>query len=240
MQTSAHDLIRRALVKMNSLAPTENPDGQQAADALWDLNLMLGSWAKMELMLQGFITVDLPLEAGKGSYTWGPGGDLDTARPPAGIDSVFLIDSSTPGQALTLPMKVLTDNQFEALQLKEVESEYPMYLRYNKTWPQAQVDVWPVPNTNHSLRFRRQGAIDSFPTLTSIADLDEGYIRAIEWNLAVELSASYGEEPSAVMQLRASSTIAQIKMNNTNTELMAMDPMLLAGNRHRFNILTGE
>ena len=94
-------------------------------------------------------------------------------------------------------------------------------------------------------RSRNHLGFVSVRPLTNPAALDTvlafppGYLRAFRYNLACELAAEFGVEPSPQVQRIAMYSKRNLKRINNPDDLMAM-PAALMVNRPRFNIFTGN
>ena len=78
--STVRDLITAALLDLGALASGESPTAPEAQDAFRRLNLLLETWRLESLLVYAIDTVTKVL-TGAASYTWGPGGDIDTTRP---------------------------------------------------------------------------------------------------------------------------------------------------------------
>lgn len=78
---NARDLITSALRTIGIIASGETPAASEMQDGLSALNMMIKSWSTQNLALFTMKREVFELQAGKGQYTIGIGGDFDTARP---------------------------------------------------------------------------------------------------------------------------------------------------------------
>ena len=98
------DLITLALKKARVLGKGDILDDDDAQDALDTVNMMLDSWSLDRLFvyvdeLQTFQTT------GNATYTIGPGGDFDTARPNKLVSAYALVNS------VSYPIEILDNGQ---------------------------------------------------------------------------------------------------------------------------------
>lgn len=193
-------------------------------------------------MLRGLQTIEFTLVPGQSQYEWYSGIDADINLEPNSlqIQSVHLIDTtSNPSQPLTLPITVFTDEQFESIAVKNVQSTYPQYMRYNPTYPTSTIDLYPVPTVANKIRMRVYGTLTGFANANASAYLPPGYMRALVYSLAVEIAADYGKEPSALVMAGAMNSRDVIKRANSRARLMPLDLGLAQGSRQgRYNILS--
>jgi hypothetical protein len=98
---SASTLIRRMFGKLEVFQPGESVPPTDAADALADMNSMLGSWALQPLTKPAQVREVFPITADLGVYTIGPGGDFDTQRPERLTGAAILLNSQGTPAAVT-------------------------------------------------------------------------------------------------------------------------------------------
>jgi hypothetical protein len=66
-----------------------------------------------------------------------------------------------------------------------------------------------------------------------------GYLRAFRYNLACELAAEFGVEPSPSVQRIAMTSKRNVKRINAPEDIMSMPPTLVT-TRQRFNVYAGN
>ena len=78
---TAADIIKRALRIAQVISQGDDPSGtDQETDAFTVLNSMIASWSAERLMIPYLVTDTLTLTIGDGEYTYGTGGDINSAR----------------------------------------------------------------------------------------------------------------------------------------------------------------
>lgn len=233
---TGRDLIRRALMLIGVLAEGENPSAPQQSDGLESLNDLLDSWSTEGLIIPHVVREEFSLVPGQASYTMGPGGDFDTAKPIR-IEKAGLLLVG-PGEPSELPVDILNLDQWACIGMKSQQSDIPTKLYEESTHPVTTLFPWPVPRTAHKLVLYSQKALSRITNPNAEIVLPEGYARALRYNLAIEVCSEYGRSMSPEALLIAGSSKEVIKRKNIKPVYMTSDAVGLAS-RGRFNILTG-
>lgn len=210
---------------LNALASGEVPTAAEAADALETLNEMLEQWNLERLTVYTIVRNLLSVTAGTGTYTLGSGGDWNIARP-AKIDNAMFRETAT---GLELPMRVLTDAEYQAIRLKDTTGSWPRWLYNDYAFPLSTVTVWPTPSVNNQIVLYTWNQISSVANLDTSLTFPPGYIMALRYNLAVALAPEYGRSISVELAALAMQTKANIKTINTRVPLLQMDEALQQG-----------
>lgn len=148
-------------------------------------------------------------------------------------------------QPLELPRAVLTDDAYQAIQIKGLPNAQFTTVYYNPTYPLGTVFLWPLPNTaQNQLVLYIQSAFGGFADLTTDYDWPDlpGYLDAVEYNLAVRVSSSFAVNISAYPQVvdLARETLGLIKRANNRLTDLPTDATSLTNNwRAGYNINTG-
>jgi hypothetical protein len=216
------------------LGEGENLTDQQANDALDTLNEIVEKWNNESLMIIGTNTIEFNL-TNKKSYTIGTSGDIDTLRPPSGVMSCYYIMNGNT----SVPIQLITEVQYNAITLKDLEINYPTMAYYSPSYPLAELFVYPISNEGKIVLTVSDQFI-KFETLDTVIDLPSGYIKALRYNLAVEQAIEYGRVLSQDASALAVSAKAAIKVTNGSQrlEIMVTDPALRRSGG--FNIYTGD
>jgi hypothetical protein len=248
--TTAQQLITNACVTIGRSAPgTALPAGESSA-ALRRLNLMIGGWS-LQPLTQNVVTREVfTLTADKGGpdnpYTIGVGGNFNTTRPVGLNGAGIIIPATDPLQNVEVPRAVLTDDAWQAIQIKGLRSTQFTDVYFNATFADdlGTINLWPVPDSSvYSLVIYRQQQLPLFPSLVAEVFLPPGAEDAIEYNLARRLLTAYGITDqgtvSDVIDL-ATSSLATFKRGNTKLADLGTDPALTHSQRGGYNILTGQ
>lgn len=232
--STARDLIRRSLLLIGAIAPGETPSADESSDALKTLNEMLDSWSNENLIINAKTRETFPLIPGKSSYTMGPSGDFNTLRPVK-IDDFYVKDNET---SVELPVASVNQDEWNSIRLKGTTSALPISIYAQGTAPLYTLNVWPVPSSANLLGIVSSKPLGQLASLNTEIELPPGYLKAIRYNLAIELCPEYGREPSMVILKNADEGRENIKRTNIKPTYMETDMGLRA--RGMFNINTGE
>jgi hypothetical protein len=176
--TTAATLVTDAYTLLNVITLGTAPDARLSAQGLRFLNMMIGVWAQMPLTIPVVVRENFALLANKGTpsnpYTWGVGGDFNSARPPSqnSITAASLVlTNSSP--TIEVPLALLTDDSYEAIRIKDLTNTQPTAFYYNPTFATlglGSVFLFPIP-TN----FANTLAVYHFQPLTTFAALATVY-----------------------------------------------------------------
>lgn len=208
---TARELIKAALVKINVIDPEETPTATDSTDGLAELNRMLDSWSINRHMIYVMNEVTKVLTAGKGDYTIGSGGEIDTARPVS-IESGFIRDSSNYDHNLDVNM---SQTEYNWLGHKSSQG-IPYRLFYNKTHPLGKIYLYYVPDSSSTYT----AYLYAWQPFTAIASLDTaisyppGYEDALVGSLAMRFSVNYNRPVSAELATFTAESLDNITSNN--------------------------
>jgi hypothetical protein len=218
---TVRDLISSALRKITVLGAGENMTAEDATDGLNSLNQMLDSWSADGQVIYSRSTDTLALTTGDLSYTMGPSGDINTARPVSITQATI-----TQGGTIITPMNILGAETYSTLGFPSLQG-IPENLYVNNSVPLLELKLYPVPISGLTLTIYSMKKLSDF-ALNDTVILPPGYERALVYNLAVEIAPEYEREASSTVKNIASDALSTIKRNNQQypAPLMAVDPML--------------
>jgi len=236
---TAGELINSALRLIGQLAEAEVPSAATSQDALTALNQMIDSWNTERLSV--FCTQDQV-------YTWpvneikrtlGPSGDISVSpqlRPILVDDSTYFRDPQTN---VSYGIKMINQSQYNGIAVKTVTSTYPQVMFVNMTFPDIEMYIYPKPTRSLEFHFISVQPLTEPTALNTVIALPPGYLRALRYNLAMELAPEFGVEPSPQVQRIAMTSKRDLKRINNPDDIMSM-PYALVANRQRFNIYAGN
>jgi hypothetical protein len=236
MTTTAGDQINGALRLIGMLAEGETPSAATSQDALTALNQMIDSWNTERLSV--FSTQDQVFSWTPGliSRTLGPTGDFVGNRPILLDDSTYFRD---PANGISFGIKIINQQQYDGIAVKTVTSTYPQVIWINMDYPNINMYVYPVPTKVLEWHFISVTELTQPAVLATSLAFPPGYLRAFRFNLACEIAAEFGVEPSRQVQRIAMSSKRNIKRINNPDDIMSL-PYSLVGTRQRFNIFAGN
>jgi hypothetical protein len=236
MTTSAGDQINGAMRLIGMLAEGETPSAAASQDALSAMNQMIDSWNTERLSV--FSTQDqiFTWPASTQSRTLGPTGNFVGNRPVLLDDSTYFRDAATN---VSYGIKIINQQQYNGIAVKTVTSTYPQVMWVNMTYPDIEMYVYPVPLRPLEWHFVSVEELTQPAVLATTLSFPPGYLRAFKYNLACEIAAEFGVEPSPQVQRIAMTSKRNLKRINNPDDVMAM-PYGIVANRQRYNIYAGN
>lgn len=203
---------------------------------LADLNAMMESWSLEGLMVPHLLQESLALTADTATYTIGPGGAFNAARPTKIVDPCFIRDSDNNDT----PVEIIGAIAYGSIVGKSVDSSYPTYLFYDSsnTNGMGTIKLYPPPSAGLTLYINSWKQLTQFASITETVALPPGYRRAIEFNFAIEVAGGFINVSPEVAAV-AKSSKAAIKSLNTPAGILSIDPMLSGRGTFGQNIFTG-
>jgi hypothetical protein len=234
--TTAGELINGALRLLGMLAEGETPSAATCQDALEAMNQMIDSWNTERLST--FSTQDQVFSwpPNQISRTFGPTGDFVGNRPIQLDDSTYFRD---PASGISYGIKIINQQQYDGIAVKTVTSTYPQVIWLNMDNPNIDMYVYPVPTKVLEWHFISVTELDQPATLATNLTFPPGYLRAFRYNLACEIAAEFGVEPSPQVSRIAMVSKRNLKRINNPDDVMAL-PYSIVGTRQRYNIFAGN
>lgn len=234
---TAGDQINAALRLIGVLAEGEQPSAATLSDAITAFNQMLDSWSTERLSV--FCTIDntVTWPSGQSAQTIGPTGDFAVNPCPLEIDDATYYAISN----ISYPLTLINEAQYNSITLKSSTSTLPQVL-YAEKVPglsdnQIRMKLWPVPTQDIELHVISVSQLDQIIDETTTLVYPPGYLRAVKYNLAVELAPEFGVEASRTVKKIAQDSKRNIKRINNPGDVMSMPGGLLGV--PRFNIFAG-
>ena len=139
---TANDLIRAAMRLIQVSSVDTVLTAAELQDGLESLNRMIDSWSLDSLMLYEVVREQFALTSGENPYTIGYGATWDTSRPLKIIDAYLVLNNgSIP---VSYPMMVMNYDDYNAVRLKTLSTNFPAYLYYQPSFPIAEVFIYPI------------------------------------------------------------------------------------------------
>lgn len=238
--TTALDIITRALTTIGVKAQGEDLSGAEAQDGFRRLNQMIDGWGTETLTMQVTTRTEFALVANQQEYTVGLGGDWDIVRPLFITGCGLILNTVTP--PVEIPMAVITDDAYEAIQVKTLTNPLPTLLYYNPTFPFGTAFLWPNPtNAMNTIALYTRTAMVGFASLTTQYAFPPGYEAMLEYQLAVRLCAPYTRPLDPLVKQLADEAIGKVKRANIKLTDAALDLGLTStGRRGYYNIYTDQ
>jgi hypothetical protein len=106
-------------------------------------------------------------------------------------------------------------------------------------YPNIDMYVYPVPTKVLEWHFISVTELDQAVDLATALTFPPGYLRAFRYNLACEIAAEFGVEPSPQVSRIAMASKRNLKRINNPDDVMSL-PYSIVGTRQRFNIFAGN
>ena len=216
VQPTVQSVVEGAIRLFGGIAREQSATPAELADVLNRLNDMIESWNLQKPLIYEISREAFTLTPNKNPHTIGlatgssPAGDLATPRPPK-IQSASIMSGRTE-----LPITILSDSQFQGISTKSTTTSYPTDLWYEREWPLGKIWLYPEPGTAHSLILNLWKQLDSGLELADRFNVPPGYLRAIRYNLAVEIAVEWGQAPSRDVSRIAKEAKAAISISNAD------------------------
>lgn len=218
-------MLSRAMRLCGALQTGEVPTAEEAADGLAVFNTMLDQWNTQQLYIYAITRSVFAHLASTASYALGPGATWNTGtgvpRPPK-IDTALYQDTAQDPD-LEWPMHLYTDQEYQGIVLKGLQTEWPWGLHYNPTVPNGTVTFYPVPRLNGNTVLYYWQLFSAQSSTAANVTLATGYQEALEYNLARRLAHEYGKPLMPDTIAMAVESLARIKTLNHRTPLMSTD-----------------
>lgn len=229
-------LITDTLRLIEVTAQGEDPEAEEAADALERLNEMIDSWNAQKLSLHATANPVYDLVASQQTYTIGPTATDFVQQRPSWITKAGIVTNDNPTQPLRLPMRILTAKEWlHQVPVKNISSKIPTKLYIEWTHPNISLHFWPIP-TDSTVDFELfyDVQLTPWPDLDTNLIFPVGYAEALRYNLAARLCPEFGRKPSEVVAGMADHTFGIIKSTNlaNHQETLACDPELYGEGGH--------
>ena len=206
---TALTVITAAFRLIGVLAQGETPSSSEAADALSRLNLLLAQWSIERINVYTRLRSAHALSAGTQTYTIGPAGVFNVARPVK-IDKGGIIQAD----GIQTELRILTAEEWAAIPEKSVSATAPLELYDDYAYPLSTLHLWPKPSGTPTLELFSWQALTAIALIGDPFDLPPGYQQAIEYNLAILLAPEYGRPVDAVVASIAGSSRSSIAQMN--------------------------
>jgi len=224
--TTALQIIDRAYSLLGYKAAGEVLSAADAAYALDALNVMLDGWNTQRLFI---VSVDeVVATISTVSATVGTGQIFNTARPVDVENGSF-----TRIAGLDYPVKWVDRETYAGIILKTDEATFPQYAYYDGNMPVGNIYFYPIPNASVEFHLAVQVQLVAFADLATEYTLAPGYMKALQYSLAEELSPGVKELPASVVRGAAN---ARRAIRRTNVNVAQLDSGIINA---RFNIDAG-
>lgn len=186
------DLIEFALRASGILGIGQTASAEDANTGLEFLRNLIAQWQRKRWLTIVDQEVSVAASTGASSYTIGPGGDFNCARPDHIAAAYIRILGTTPN-LVDIPIEViLAREDYARVSVKSLIT-MPAVVWYESAWPIGNLHWWPIPPANqYGLFVVIKGPLPLYSTLTDALNLPQEYYEALLWSLCVRLQMAYG------------------------------------------------
>lgn len=213
--STARDIITRSLRLIGVLESGEAGDSPDVVDSLVTLNALLDAWPLSRLMILAGQELVVPLTDAY-VYGVGPGQAIDTPRVASLPEGSFI-----RFQAIDTPLTQISQAEYASIYTKVVAGR-PSYIFYEPGALNGSLTLYPTPQSGMELHLAVNLPFTEFADLDTSYDLPPGYLRALQYNLAVEMAPEFGREAPPTVKLTAINSIRQIKKANSSVPIFDM------------------
>lgn len=223
---TAQDIIEAAFRKAGNNTPT----AAHLANGLESLNNLLGSLSAEKLMVQGVVSETHTLVVGTNNYTFGTGGDINSARPNDIIDA-FIRDSDNQDY----PVELISQKEYNNIVDKTIQGR-PYRLFYDNEYTLGKVYLYYTPDTAETLHIDSWKPITELAALGTTVALPSEYKRMLVFNLAVDLAGDLSYRMEASVYQSARDTKTKLKALNQPLPTPRRVDRALINRRYSYNI----
>jgi hypothetical protein len=220
--TTAAALILQAQKAAGIVGVGQSASGEDTADALFQLNAMIGQWNRKRWMIYHLIDTALT-STGAESYTVGPSGAFNIPRPDRLEGAYFRQLVSGSPNLVDYPLGILEAREdYSRIRLKTLTT-WPQVAFYDAAYPLGSLYVYPVPQAGlFEIHILTKDTISSITNLAETYNLPPEYDAALTWNLAVRLRSAYGLPPDPVKIGLAKDALNVIRNANAQVPRLRM------------------
>lgn len=155
-------------------------------DAFNSLNALVDAWNAEQLSVYAIERRTFTLTIGVGTYTIGIGGALNTPRPI----KIERANGVIGNPEVNPEIEIITAEDWAEMPFKVDSSLFgPTKLFYQSSYPLGTIYFTPAPAGPASVHLYVWAQFTQFALQAEVLALPPAYLRALEYNLAVELSA---------------------------------------------------
>lgn len=228
------DICRDAFLQGGIISLPQTLYAEDMFKAFDQLNSMINQWNNNRFAIFNMIDVSV-VSNGAQSYTIGPGGDFDTARPDKIMAAYVRLLPIQATQPVDVPLQVVEAHEdYAQIMLKNLQG-FPVGCFWDSAFPVGNLFVWPVPVTGqYEIHLVLKNQLISFDHLTDVISMPPEYVDAMVWNLAMRLRPKYKLPPDPTVQSLALQSMSVVTGANSQVAILKM-PMGLGSGRRGIN-----
>ena len=220
-QSATDDQLNSGLGFLNELLESWNLDGSMIYEQSRDIHTLTGGRN--------------PHTIGK-AFDGGGAGDIDIPRP-VNIQEASIITA----EGSEYPIDPTSKERYQEISTKDTGSDISTRFWYEREWPLGKIHLYPVPSSGVQLVLYTWQPLPSGLGLDDRLSLPPGYMRALRFNLAIELAADYGIIVSPLIAKGARESKAAVARANSNElAFITPDPTILPFGGGLYDVRSGN
>lgn len=220
------DLIQASLQELLIIAAGDTMAPDDAQLGLDRLNDWIDALALEGLTIPSIARATWTLVSGTASYTIGAGSTVNVSKPvsPQAISNIGYVDTSISPNQEILFGRVLTDQEYESISQKTLQTAFPTGFYYDPTFgTTGTLKPLPIPNIATLQGVIYTPSLLAEVLLTDTVALPRGYRRFFRSNLTVELAAAFEKSPPPTVATIARTSMERVKAANVRPVEMGFD-----------------
>lgn len=214
---NARDIVEGALRAIGVISRGYSLTGDEGADGLESLNSMLESWSGEGIMIPSRTWESFSLTINQTLYTWGSGGNFDSATPIE-VQEAYLADSEGTSTEVT----IIDAGSWGRISDKDVAGRpSEMYVQYSEP---VNVRFDFAPNEAYAFSVASLKRLTTFTNLDTDESVPNEYRDPMKWNLAIRLAPEYSIPAPAIVMLLADQT-KRVVMARNLSQRMPISPI---------------
>lgn len=231
------DLIYGALTEIRVARGGDVLRAEDQALGLLLLNEVLERLAVTPNALYARMSTGAALVPGLQPHTIGPSGTFLVPRRPVRIARMNLV---FPTGTTRQPVAVLSKAWWMGLATRTLSSSIPEGCYYNPTWPNGELNLFPVPDQPYGLELDVDRELLAV-AVTDALDLPQGYSELLRLWTAKKAAPAFAREFSAASEQALSQCLSDVCGTNISVNnLTTLDGGVPGGEGGWFDYRTGE
>jgi hypothetical protein len=193
-----------------SVVGVNSPTASQKKEAFRFFQDLISNVSAEKLTVHSNTEDTKTLTASTGSYTYGTGGDIDSARPVS-IVSAFIRDTNGDDTDI----EIISEARYDSIGDKDVEG-LPTQIFYDAAYPLGVVNFYLVPDlSTYTVHLKVRKEIATLTALSNSISLPKEYLRYLRTALIIEIAPLYGYSPTAEDYNALRESRKNVKLVNT-------------------------
>lgn len=244
MPTTINAICRDALEEIKVVGSGSAMSAEDGQKALRKLRSLLNQWNARRAAVYADTFAQFTLVPNTAPHTIGPtGATFTVTQRPVSIEAIGLgLNTSTPN--VYLPLNVRDAAWWQAQAVPALTSDVPTDFYYNPTWPNGEINFWPVPTAAYLVQLQMRIVLDDTVDLADTFNLPPGYEEALSLSLAENCARAFGQPLTQDLRQDAALARAVIFANNDVVPRLATKDSGMEGPggglRPSFNWLIGS